>query len=69
MRNKYLPKDALILHRLTAVVSFISSAESPEAPSFALGASEGPPFAFIHGLTAVDFCEGGIKDTTPRGIS
>ena len=36
-----------------------SSAKSAEAPSFALRASEGPPLAFIHGLTAVVFCEGG----------
>ena len=35
------------------------SAKSAEAPSFALRASEGPPLAFIHGLTVVVFCEGG----------
>ena len=41
--------------------AFISSAESAEAPSFALRALEGPPFAFVHGLTPAVFCEGGQK--------
>jgi len=37
----------------------LSSAESAEAPSFALRASEGPTVAFIHGHTPMVFCEGG----------
>jgi len=36
-----------------------SLAESAEAPSFALRASEGPTVAFIHGHTPMVFCEGG----------
>ena len=37
----------------------LSSAESAEAPSFAIRASDGPTVAFIHGLTPMVFCEGG----------
>ncbi len=57
-------------HGPTPVVSFISSAESAEAPAFELRPSptvvgygrrrsEGLPCAFIHGLMAVVCCEGG----------
>ena len=40
------------------LVSFISQAESAEAPAFAK-ATAGLTFAFIHGLMAVVLCEGG----------